>query len=318
MAGPEPGWYPDPDGSQRARYWDGNGWSSAFRALEPEAPEPRAPEPTQPVQPTVPPTAVPPRPTRPPAQRPGSAIDPVAVAPVASSGSRKRWVWVAVGVVAVLAAGVGGYVLASGGSSDDATAVAKSTTTSSTRTTTTTKRRRTFDGPDLALSVSSIDASSTRAGNHDGCSPPNPTSFDASNLQDRSPQTAWMPESFTPGSASVTLELSEPALVKELTITNGYPKTDPCAGLYRYFQYMRPTRLAVDLHNGEARQFVDVSDVSSPQTLSISSQSESTSVTVTVLEAAPPDVSQLAPGVQDPFMVPAIAELGLVGAYANG
>ena len=34
-ASPAPGWYPDPDGSPRQRYWDGNAWTQSYQDAGP-------------------------------------------------------------------------------------------------------------------------------------------------------------------------------------------------------------------------------------------------------------------------------------------
>src|SRR5690625_6816081 len=35
-----PGWYPDPEGENQQRYWDGDQWADYYQPLAPERPEP--------------------------------------------------------------------------------------------------------------------------------------------------------------------------------------------------------------------------------------------------------------------------------------
>ena len=35
---PPPGWYPDPEGGSRLRWWDGTDWSDRYRPRPPEIP----------------------------------------------------------------------------------------------------------------------------------------------------------------------------------------------------------------------------------------------------------------------------------------
>jgi outer membrane biosynthesis protein TonB len=98
-SGPEPGWYPDPLGSDQQRWWDGRRWTASLRPM----PADRA---ANDVTQQLPPVA---------------GLQPVAVEDTATAGGRGGWVWVGA-AAAVLAVALGvGVGLAFRGTSDEGT-----------------------------------------------------------------------------------------------------------------------------------------------------------------------------------------------------
>ncbi|MEM9466562.1 MAG: DUF2510 domain-containing protein [Actinomycetota bacterium] len=101
--GPAAGWYADPRGGERRRYWDGSAWTEH---LEPE------PEPTPPPAAVPPPAAEPVAPASPPPPAPsapaidmGATATPAVVSTTMSSGPAPSWV---VGATLLLIWALGG------------------------------------------------------------------------------------------------------------------------------------------------------------------------------------------------------------------
>ena len=233
---------------------------------------------------------------------------------VEPGNGNRRVLWIAGVVVLVIAAGIGGFALSSGGGGDKPVVLTTTTTTTSRRSTTTTTRfptERTAQ-PAHALVPLSVVGSSTRASASDACTPPNPTIFDASNVRDGKPDSAWMPAESDP-SPSVTLSFAGPVQISSLQLVDGYPKQDPCRpDLNRFYQFMRPTLVSVDLNDGSPPRQLAVTDTPTEQTLSV--RGTTNRITLTVLESAPPDPSRIQTGTQIPFSIPAIGEITVKGS----
>ena len=224
-----------------------------------------------------------------------------------SPAAEPRRVWVITGVVVLLiAAAIGAFVLTQGGDGDkkvvDPPKTTHTTVTTHRSTTTTTFEREVQ--PDRVLEPTSVVASSTRPTASDACTPPNPTSFDASNVTDGRPDSAWMPDP-SDTNPTVTLNFDAPVQVSALQLVNGYPKQDPCRpDLNRFYQFMRPSLVSVDLHDGSALRQLSVTDTPTEQMLDIAGTTDQ--ITLTILESNPPDASRIQTGTQIPFSIPAI------------
>lgn len=256
----------------------------------------------------------PPRPEPPTPAAGSDRVVPVDTRPEQPGDDRRR-VWVIGGVVVLLIAGaIGAFALTRGGGGEEKAADPPKTThttaTTRRRTTTTTFLRETI--PDRVLEPTAVVASSVRPATSDACTPPNPTSFDASNVADGRPDSAWMPDP-SDTSPSVTLSFDDPIRVSALQLVNGYPKQDPCrADLNRFYQFMRPTLISVDLHDGSASQQLSVTDTPTQQTLDVVGTTDQ--ITLTILESNPPDTSRIQTGTQIPFTIPAIGEITVKGS----
>jgi hypothetical protein len=219
---------------------------------------------------------------------------------------------IAAWVLALIAAGVGGFLFArrdTGETSPVVVSTVPKTVQPRPSSTTTTTRAR---GPITPVDPSAVIASSTRASGSDACTPPNPTGFAATNLTDGRSDTAWMPDE-TDGSPRVTLEFDTPVRISEIELVNGYPKQDPCrADLDRYYQFMRPVLVSVDLHDGSTPRRLAVADRPSPQSLAVSGTTDE--ITLTILRSVPPDPSRIVTGTQIPFSVPALGEIAVSGS----
>jgi hypothetical protein len=220
-------------------------------------------------------------------------------------------------VLLVIAAGIGVFAFTQRDDGNGSVA-ANSSTTAATHRSTTTTRTAPLDRPtepDRALVPALVVASSTRATAGDACSPPNPASFAASNVSDGRPDSAWMPDQ-SDTSPSVTLSFDRPVQVSALQLVNGYPKQDPCRpDQNRFYQFMRPTLVSVDLHDGSARRQLAIADTPSEQTLLVDGITDQ--VTLTILESNPPDPSRIQTGTQIPFSIPAIGEITVKGSSAR-
>jgi hypothetical protein len=217
-------------------------------------------------------------------------------------------------VVLLIAAAIGAFVLTQGGAGEakvvDPPKTTHTTVTTRRNTTTSTFEREVQ--PDRALEPTAVAASSIRPMGSDACSPPNPTSFDASNVSDGRPDSAWMPDP-SDTSPSVTVSFDTPVRVSEIQLVNGYPKQDPCRpDLNRFYQFMRPTLVSVDLHDGSEARQVSVTDTPTEQTLDVVGTTDQ--ITLTILESNPPDPSRILSGTQIPFSIPAIGEITVKGS----
>lgn len=310
MAGPEPGWYPDPEKDGAARYWDGAAWTDESIALD-HVPTAPLPPPSSPPLATAAPAEPPP-----PASESRPLAGPATPSPDDSSGARRARLIAGYGLLVAVAA-IAGF--AYGHRDDGSASAAAPAPAPSSRDTATTRPAVPSGGAapaDRTITPTSVSASSTRATASDACSPPHATPFAATNLTDGRSDSAWMPAE---GDArpSVTFAFAQPVRVASLRIANGYAKRDPCrTDLYRYYQFMRPTRLAVDLHDGRAAREVTVADTPDAQTLAVTGTADR--LTVTIVDSAPPDPSRIATGTQIPFSIPAIGELTVSGSPTSG
>lgn len=281
-----PGWYPDPEHESRDRYWDGAAWTDESRPHV-EGPSPESPATPRPAPPPV---------------------------PAAAGDDWRRVLLVGGFVVLIVAAGVAGFAYARR-DSGSATSAAPVVPPPGSRTTTTHGTAPSTGPATGSLVPSSVVASSTRETTSDACTPPNPTSFSASNLTDGRPDSAWMPNA-NDNSPTVTLSFDGAVRLAALQLVDGYPKQDPCrTDINRFYQFMRPTLLSVDLHDGSAPQRLTVVDTPDVQTLRVAGTTDR--LTLTILQSASPDPTRILSGAQIPFSIPAISELTVAGAATN-
>jgi hypothetical protein len=173
---------------------------------------------------------------------------------------------------------VGGAV---GAAASDA---ASSTTTSTTTAPTTSTTTATTAPPNpVALTIGSVSAPSTAPSGNDACQ--TPTSYDASNLTDRSEGTAWR----MPGDATgqtLTLDLGGEHRILRVGLVPGYDKVDPCDGTDRWAQNRRPTTVTWLFDDGtQARQTLH--DTRDMQTLAVDATTTTIGLRIDGTTAAP-------------------------------
>jgi hypothetical protein len=112
------------------------------------------------------------------------------------------------------------------------------------------------------LQIASATASSQSDPATDSCQ--RPVSYDASNVKDNEPSTAWRVAGDGVG-ATLTLTLAGPTHLSEVGLIPGYAKRDPCVDVDRFPQLRRITRVRWTFDNGASveQRFEDRADLQS-------------------------------------------------------
>lgn len=135
----------------------------------------------------------------------------------------------------------------------------------------------------------------------------NATSFEATNIADDDPATAWRVLGDGTG-ASLRLTFPAPVIVAELQVLTGYAKVDPCDNnVDRWPQGYRPSVITVRFSDGSSHPPLELDDVRELQSLPLSQPVTTQWLDIQIDQTRPP----LESGAPRPYA--AISEIVVIG-----